>query len=119
MSRTSQTAERTGFTLVEVVIAILLLTVALLAIEGSAAVTLRGLADAARETSATRFAERQRERTFGSLCAAAAGTDTANGVRAVWAASLSASGARVTQHTAFATGLGVRAESYDAAGGCQ
>lgn len=68
MSHTPSVSARAGFTLVEVLVAILLLTIVLLALEGSAAATVRELADGQREIVATRFAERQRERAFASAC---------------------------------------------------
>lgn len=110
---------RPGFTLVEVIVAILLLTVALLAIEGSAAVTLRELADSKRETLAMRFAEDQRERSFGSVCAASSGLDSANGVTATWIASPTGSRSHVIERTTFQTRYGVRSQAYNTAGPCR
>lgn len=110
---------RPGFTLVEVIVAILLLTIALLALEGSAAVTVRELGDGQRETLATRLAERQRERAFAGTCATSSGNDSANGVGASWAAAPTGQRTRVTQHTSFDTRFGIRQESYSAVGRCR
>lgn len=112
-------ADPTGFTLVEVIVAILLLTIALLALEGSAAVTVRELADGQRETLAIRLAERQRERVFAGACATSSGNDSVNGVGASWAAAPTGQRARLTQHTSFDTRAGTRREFYDAVGRCR
>lgn len=119
MPHANRRADPTGFTLVEVVVAILLLTIALLGLEGSAAVTVRELADGQRETLATRLAERQRERAFAGTCATASGMDSTNGVGASWAAAPTGQRARLTQHTSFNTRFGARAESYNAIGRCR
>ncbi len=119
MPHTTRVASPTGFTLVEVIVAILLLTIALLTLEGSASVTVRELAEGQRETLATRLAERQRERAFGTACAAFTGVDSGNGVTANWAVTLTGQRVRLTQHTSFETRSGPRRESYDAVGLCR
>lgn len=119
MPNPNRRADRTGFTLVEVIVAILLLTIALLALEGSAAVTVRELSESQRETLATRFAERQRERAFAGACATSSGNDSANGVGVSWAAAPTGQRLRVTQYTSFNTRSGTRREFYDAAGRCK
>ncbi|MGI8548909.1 MAG: type IV pilus modification PilV family protein [Gemmatimonadaceae bacterium] len=119
MPRLSRSDLQPGFTLVEVLVAIFLLTIALLAIEGSAAVTLRELADGQRETLATRLAERQRERAFADPCAASSGIDSANGVGAIWTAIPTGQRIRLGQHTSFDTRRGTRLQSYDAVGRCR
>ncbi len=119
MSHTPLSIERPGFSLVEVIVAILLLTTALLALEGSAAIAVRELADSRRESLAMRFAEGRRERSFGASCAASSGMDSANGVSATWIASAAASQSRLAQRTAFDTRYGVRSQAYDAIGQCR
>ncbi len=119
MPHVNHRADPTGFTLVEVIVAILLLTIALVALEGSAAVAVRELAEGQRETLATRFAERQRERAFAAACATAWGNDSANGVGASWAAATTGQRAHLTQHTSFDSRTGTRQESYDAVGRCR
>lgn len=103
----------------EVIVAILLLTIALLVLEGSAAVTVRELADSQRETLAMRLAERQRERAFAAACVTSSGNDSANGVGASWAAAPTGQRARLTQRTSFDTRTGTRREAYDAVGQCR
>ena len=113
---------RAGFTLVEVMVALLLLVVALVALEGGAAVTVRMLADAERETVAMRLAEGERERAYGSRCAAAVGVDSTNGVRVGWSAAPVAGGSAllVTRAAgAFRTRYGMHATSFDGAGPCR
>ncbi len=119
MSHTPSGAAHPGFTLVEVLVAVLLLTIVLLALEGSAAATLRELADSQREMLATRLAERQREQAFAAACTMSAGIDTANGVGASWRATPIGQQARLTQHTSFDTRSGTRQQSYDVIGRCR
>lgn len=114
-------AERAGFTLVEVMVALLLLVVALVALEGGAAVTVRMLADADRETAMMRLAEGERERAYGTPCAAARGVDSTNGVRVGWSAMpVGGSGMLITRASgAFRTRYGMHATSFDGAGPCR
>lgn len=77
---------RRGFTLIEIVVAIVLLTVGLLALAASAAATVRSMAEAARIASAAHMAENERERAYATTCAAAGGVDSARGATVVWSA---------------------------------
>lgn len=119
MPLTHQPTIRSGFTFVEVIVAILVVSVALLALEGSAAVTLRELSDSRRETVATALAERARERTLGSKCAASTSTDSSTGVVLSSAASPHGTGTTIAQRTSFSTRFGDRSESYRLVGRCQ
>jgi prepilin-type N-terminal cleavage/methylation domain-containing protein len=119
MSASFLNATESGFTLIEVMIAILVITVAALALEGGATAAVRDLAASEREQLATRLAERQRERIWAASCAGSSGVDSANGVVARWVAAPGTSATHVTQHTTFTTALGTRTESYDAMGRCR
>jgi prepilin-type N-terminal cleavage/methylation domain-containing protein len=123
MPNTHGHVARAGFSLVEVMVALLLVVVALVALEAGAAVTVRTLADAGRETTAMRFAEGERERAYGAPCAAARGVDSANGVRVAWSATpVSVGGTAVLAMRAsgaFRTRYGLHASAFDGAGPCR
>lgn len=75
-----------GFTLIEVVVAIVILSIGVLALAASAAATVRSTADGERIDGIARAAESERERSYASTCAAAAGVDSVSGARVVWTA---------------------------------
>lgn len=104
-------------------VALLLIVIALVALEAGAAVTVRTLADAEREGMAMRLAEGERERAYGSACAPARGVDSVNGVRVAWsAAPVSVGGVAmldVRAAGAFRTRYGMHASSFDGAGPCR
>jgi len=108
-----------GFILAEALIALLILGVVFLALEGSLTVVLRSLADSERETVATRLAETQRERAFGTACAAGSGTDSLNAVSVSWVASPVGGLVRVSQISRYPRRIGDRVEQYDAVSACQ
>jgi Tfp pilus assembly protein PilV len=110
---------RTGFILAEALIAILILGVVFVALEGSLAVAVRALADSERETIATRLAETQRERAFANTCSAGSGTDSANAVTVSWTASSANHLVRLAQTSRYALRVSTRLETYDAIGACQ
>ena len=110
---------RSGFILAEALIALLVLAVVVLALEGSLTVVVRSLADSARETLAARLAETQRERLFAAACVGASGTDSANGVTVDWTASPAGRLVRISQTSRYPTHIGERVERYDAIGSCQ
>lgn len=108
---------RDGFSLVEVLVAILLLTVGLVAIEGALALAVRSAALSDREARAVMLAARQRERAF-ALCALGTGSDSANGVASDWSSVSAGRNVRVIQTTRVATPTGARVETSVATGGC-
>ena len=76
-----------GFTLIEVVVAIAVLAIGILALAGAAAATVRSMADSERISDAARTAEMERERASSTICAAGAGVDSVHGARIAWSAS--------------------------------
>jgi len=76
-----------GFTLIEVVVAIAVLAIGILALAGAAAATLRSMADSERISDAARTAEIERERASSTTCAASAGADSVGGARIIWSGS--------------------------------
>lgn len=112
-------AKRHGFILAEALIALLILGVIFLALEGSLTIILRSLADSDREAVASRIAETQRERALAAVCTAASGSDSSNAVVVNWTASSTGRLVRVVQTTRFPRRTGDRVEQYDAIGACQ
>lgn len=108
-----------GFTIVEVIVAIVLLTVALLALEGSAAFTLRDYADATREYIAATRAETLREMALGSRCSPGGIIDSASGVVIASSAAIPMPGRIVIQQqTTHSSRSGIHTERYAMRGRC-
>ena len=107
-----------GFILIEALIALVLVGVVFLGLEGSLTLVLRALADSERQTTATRLAESQREHAFAVGCVAGAGSDSVNAVAADWSASSTGTLVRVTQTVRFAQRSGARIEHYTATSAC-
>ena len=110
---------RSGFILAEALVALAILGVVFLALEGSLAMVLRSVAESDREGVAARIAETQRERAFSTACVASAGSDSINGVVANWTAAPSGQLMHVVQTTRYPQKIGSRIEHYDAIGACQ
>jgi Tfp pilus assembly protein PilV len=112
-------AQRSGFALVEALIALIIIGVVFLGLEGSLTLVLRSLADSERQTKATGIAEEQRERAFAAGCVAGSGSDSVNSVTAEWTASSDGSLVRVAQTVRYPQKAGARVEHYSAASACR
>lgn len=110
---------RSGFILAEALVALLLIGVVFLALEGSLTVVMRSIADSEHESIAARIAETQRERAFASACAPASGADSVRAVTVEWTASPDGQLVRVAQTSRYRQKLGDRVEHYEALGSCQ
>jgi Tfp pilus assembly protein PilV len=110
--------QRSGFALVEALIALVIIGVVFLGLEGSLTLVMRSLADSERQTTATRVAESQRERAFAAGCVAGSGSDSGNAVAVDWTASPAGSVVRVTQTVRYPQRSGARVERYTATGAC-
>jgi prepilin-type N-terminal cleavage/methylation domain-containing protein len=111
-------AQARGFTLVEVVVAIVLLTIGMLALAASAAATVRSMTDGARIGGIARAAEAARERAYASVCAAAAGSDSSSGARVTWNAAPAGATLTLQQRVTLAP-LASSAVTITAAGACR
>ena len=107
-----------GFILIEALIALVLVGVVFLGLEGSLTLVLRALADSEQQTIATHLAESQREHAFAVGCVAGAGSDSVNAVAADWSASPTGALVQVTQTVRFAQRSGARVERYTATSAC-
>lgn len=110
---------RHGFILAEALVALLILGVVFLALEGSLTIIVRTIAGSERESLAARLAETQREKVFAAACAAASGADSLNGVVVNWVASTDGQLARVVQTSHYPRRGGNRTEDYDAVSICR
>jgi prepilin-type N-terminal cleavage/methylation domain-containing protein len=81
----SRRRSRAGFTIVEVIVAILVLTVGVLGFAGSAAIVTRMMASAEVQSDAANIASARFERLRGGRCPVANGTMTADNITERWA----------------------------------
>ena len=78
-------SDRRGFTIVEVLIAVIVLSVALLGLLGTTAMTIRVLGESDRTVTAAYYATQQLERLEALGCdAVSGGSDTQQGVSLTW-----------------------------------
>lgn len=110
---------RPGFILAEALVALLILGVVFLALEGSLSTIVRTITDSERETIAARFAETQRERAFAAVCASGSGADSVDAVVVDWSAATTGSLVQVIQTSRYQRRVGERTESYAATGQCR
>ena len=115
----SHSMQRSGFVLIEALIALVIIGVVFLGLEGSLTLVLGSLADSERQATATRIAEARREHAFAAGCVAGSGSDSVNAVAVNWAASPAGSLIYVTETVRYQQKSGIRIEHYNAVGTCQ
>jgi type IV pilus assembly protein PilV len=78
---------RAGFTVVELIVAVVILSIGLLGLAGASAVVLKQMKGAKTQLSASQIAASRIEKLAGNAClkVALAGSSTANGVTETWA----------------------------------
>ena len=87
---------RTGFTIIEVLSSLVILSAGLLALHGSSALTLRMVGGAWTRTLAANVAQRRLERLRASACSgASSGSNETRGVRERWTVSPHATGVSI------------------------
>ena len=118
MSTGSDNAPR-GFILAEALVALLIIGVVFLGLEGSLTIVMRSIADSEHESVAARIAETRRERAFASACATSSGVDSVSAVTVGWTASPDGQLVHVAQTSRYRQKVGDRVEHYDALGTCQ
>lgn len=110
---------RAGVSLIEVVVAILVLAVGVLALAGSAAVTLRRMSDTARGTAAASVARSRAESSFSRSCAAlGSGNERMPGLRSEWSIAGGAGSADITQRVTYPTRGGDHTDEFLTAAPC-
>jgi hypothetical protein len=100
-------------------IALIILGVVFIALQGSSIIVVRSLAESERETIAGRLAETQRERAFATACASTSGSDSSNAVAVTWVASPAGGLVHVSQTSRYPGRFGDRVQSFNAVGACQ
>lgn len=110
---------RGGFTLIEIVVALVILGVGLVALASGAAAAVRSMGESATLLDAARAAEGERERAYASACAAASGVDSIDGARIRWTAAPGGAMIIVSQLVTLPRGTSPRGASITAAGPCR
>ncbi|GAC1690647.1 MAG: hypothetical protein NVS9B3_09240 [Gemmatimonadaceae bacterium] len=104
---------RDGFTLVEILVAITVLTVGLLALVATSAVLMRGMTGAAAQSRAAVVAFSRIEQMRSVPCSSmAAGTASANGVSERWTVADSGRAKFIVDTVSFNVGPTVKQRSY-------
>ena len=111
---------RGGLTLIEVVVAILMLSVGALALAGSSAVMVRRLSLSARGAAAASVGRSRLESSFSKSCdALTAGGEQIFGVRSDWTVAGSPVSAEISQRVTYPTHAGVHADDFLTSVPCQ
>ena len=110
---------RRGYTLVEVIVAILIFTVGGLALAAGAATVSRTMASNNRRELATRLATSRLELLRAECPTATNGADSAAGVRSTWRVVASPGSIAVEETVSYQTAAGVRSETFHGSFACQ
>jgi prepilin-type N-terminal cleavage/methylation domain-containing protein len=104
---------RAGFTLVELMVAMLMFTVGLLALASTSAVVVGQMGDAGRMGVAASVAQTRIERLRSGACGTAqTGTNTGRGVSESWTVTPMTRSARIDVTITYSTRRGLRSQSY-------
>lgn len=105
--------ERRGVTLIEVVVAILILSVGALALAGSAAITVRRMSDGSRGSAAAFAARSRAETSFSKPCGSLNdGNRSIRGVRSEWSIADGAFSADLRQRVTYGTRGGDHVDEF-------
>ena len=106
-------ARSRGFTLVELMVTIIVLTIGLLAMAGTTAVITRHIGGGAQMALAAGTAQTRFERLRSDPCAGlASGADTSRGIAEKWTVTAMPRAVRVTDTVSFQTPRGTRSHGY-------
>jgi prepilin-type N-terminal cleavage/methylation domain-containing protein len=110
-----------GFTLAETLVAMVLITLVLGVLEGSAASSLRQLRDDNSESLAARLVQRREESVLAGPCppSSVSGTDSSGAVVSAWQVTTDGAVVRIAQTVRYPTAFGTHTETFQTAGMCQ
>jgi prepilin-type N-terminal cleavage/methylation domain-containing protein len=111
---------RVGFSLIEVVIAILILSVGALALAGSSAVMVRRLSDSARTAAGASVARSRIESSLAAPCSAlTAGSEQILGIHSEWSVAGAQNSADIKQRVTYAARHGPHSEYFISSATCK
>lgn len=111
--RASGTKSRAGFTLVELLVAMMVFAVGMLGLAATAASVTRLMGGASRQTIAANIAQSRLEKLRASPCSTLAnGADTVRGVVSAWTVQPVTRGVNITETVIFPTQRGNRTRTY-------
>jgi prepilin-type N-terminal cleavage/methylation domain-containing protein len=111
--RRPATSTRAGFTLVELMVAMLMFTVGLLALASTSVVVVSQMGDAGRMGVAASTAQTRIERLRSGACTTAqTGTSAARGVSESWTVTPMTRSARIDVTITYSTRRGLRSQTY-------
>jgi Tfp pilus assembly protein PilV len=108
----------TGFTTLEAMLALMLISVTLVALDGATTLTLRRMTDHHRESMAADMARQQVDRIIATHCANSAGLDSSNGVAVQWTTTAINGVATVDQQLRYPIAIGQHHESLQSTVSC-
>lgn len=109
---------RRGYTLIEIIVAVLVFTVGGLALASGGAVIVRAMALNGSRENATRLATSRLEKIRSSCESAANGADSAGGVRLRWNVVDKSSSVTVVATVSYPTPSGIHTETFHASFAC-
>ena len=109
---------RRGYTLIEIIVAVLVFTVGGLALASAGAVIIRAMALNGRRENATRLATSRLEQLRSTCDSAPNGADSARGVRLRWNVVDKSPSVRVVATVTYPTPSGVHTETFHASFAC-
>ena len=111
---------RHGLTLIEIVVAIVVLSVGALALAGTSALMIRRLAESSRGARATSVGRNRLESSQSLPCSAlTGGSEQIFGVRSEWSTTGSAFSAEISQRVTYPTRRGAHTDSFRTSAPCQ
>ena len=111
---------RAGLTLIEVVIAILILTVGALALAGSSVVMMRRLSDSARTAAGASVGRNRIESSLAAPCSAlAGGSEQILGIHSEWSVAGTQNSADIKQRVTYPARRGPHSEDFISSGTCR
>jgi len=115
----SKIIRHSGFTTIEVMFALALLSLAIIALLGDTTRTVRALADSHRESIAADLARRQLDHIIATPCANTTGADSVNGVVVRWTTTSANHVATIDQYIRYPVTHGQHLDSLHAMVACR